>query len=608
MRHWALAAAAVLAAAPAAAAPTPWLEVKSAHFTVITDAGEKDGRRAAWQFEQIRSALVQIWPWAKIDSGRPFVVFAARNEATQRTLGPQFWEGKRFRPAGFGAEGRDRHFIAVRTDVAEPDEAGTNPYQTAYWTYVSAVFNRSFPGHVPDWYARGVAEVMSNTIVRDKELHVGRPIRENIELVRDRVPVPLPELLAADRRSHWLTQEGDVNVFDAHAWALVHYLMFANQGALAPRMGRFNRLLFEGKDPGASAREAFGDMQPHYDEMRKYVQRSLFAYSRIPVSLDTRPEAYAVRALSPDESAVLRGELLVAMDRPLEARAFAAEARKADPAARGPWEIEADLLDREDRRDDARAAYAKAAEAGSKRARVYYRLAQLEWSPSADSATRERLAADLEKARVLDPEDADTLSFLADLRTDLGQADQALPLARKAVEIEPAGSYHRLALARALWQQRKPAEATQAARVALQTADDDSERRTAQEFLDFTARAAAPSSESRAESVSAEAEASGPPASLMESLDRQCRGGHKPSCAHLASFEALGQVAGRDAAAARARLEALCKDGTDEGCIGWALVLASSRPPDMRKARELLEGACARKSEEACQIVKTMPR
>ena len=177
-------------AAPAAAAPPPWLEVKSAHFTVITDAGEKDGRRAAWQFEQIRSALLQIWPWAKIDRGQPFVVFAARSEATLKTLGPQFWEGKRFRPAGFGAQGRDRHFIAVRTDVAEPDEVGTNPYQTAYWTYVSAVFNRSFPRHVPDWYARGVAEVMSNTIVREKEIHVGRPIRENIQLARDRVPAP----------------------------------------------------------------------------------------------------------------------------------------------------------------------------------------------------------------------------------------------------------------------------------------------------------------------------------------------------------------------------------------------------------------------------------
>src|SRR5689334_13978332 len=79
----------------AAAAPAPWVEVKSAHFTVVTDAGEKSGRRTAWQFEQIRSALVQVWPWAKIDTGRPFLIFAARDESTLRTLAPQYWEGKR---------------------------------------------------------------------------------------------------------------------------------------------------------------------------------------------------------------------------------------------------------------------------------------------------------------------------------------------------------------------------------------------------------------------------------------------------------------------------------------------------------------------------------
>ncbi len=72
-----LAACAMAVAASAAAAPPPWLEVKSAHFTVITDAGEKAGRKTAWQFEQIRSALLQLWPWAKIDA-EPYVVFAAR--------------------------------------------------------------------------------------------------------------------------------------------------------------------------------------------------------------------------------------------------------------------------------------------------------------------------------------------------------------------------------------------------------------------------------------------------------------------------------------------------------------------------------------------------
>jgi hypothetical protein len=92
------------------------------------------------------------------------------------------------------------------------------------------VFNRSFPRRVPAWYGRGIAEVMSNTIVRDKVVHVGRPTRWNLDIVRERPPVPLSELLSADYSSRWLTQEADVRVFDANAWALVHYLVFGEEG------------------------------------------------------------------------------------------------------------------------------------------------------------------------------------------------------------------------------------------------------------------------------------------------------------------------------------------------------------------------------------------
>ena len=97
MRPLVLTVSAVLVAARLGAAPAPWVEVKSPHFLVITNAGDGAGRRTAWQFEQIRSGLSRLWPWAKIDAGRPFVVFAVRDEATLKTLGPQHWEGKQYR-------------------------------------------------------------------------------------------------------------------------------------------------------------------------------------------------------------------------------------------------------------------------------------------------------------------------------------------------------------------------------------------------------------------------------------------------------------------------------------------------------------------------------
>jgi hypothetical protein len=50
MRVLALVLSAVLLATGLDAAPLPWLEVKSGHFTVITNSGDGAGRRTAWQF------------------------------------------------------------------------------------------------------------------------------------------------------------------------------------------------------------------------------------------------------------------------------------------------------------------------------------------------------------------------------------------------------------------------------------------------------------------------------------------------------------------------------------------------------------------------------
>jgi hypothetical protein len=481
-----------LAVATGAHAATPdWLEVKSPHFTVLTNSGEKSGRRAAWQFEQIHAALAHLWPWATLDSGRPFVVFAVRDEATLKTLGPEYWEGKRYRPISFSVRGSDKHFVALRTDVRPPDD-GSNPYQSAYFSYTSAVFNRSFPRRLPVWYARGIAEVMSNTIVRDEELHVGRPLRANIELLRERAPVPIKEFLVADYRSHWLTQEADTRLFDAQAWALVHYLLFGEKGAHIGRLNRFNTLLRNATQAESALQEAFGDMARYHEGMRAYVERSLFGYVRMPVSVETRAEAYASRPLSAGEVAVRCGELLVAMDRPVEARAFAATAAKADPSLPGPWEIEAELLDTGQGSEQAKAAYRKAAEAGSLRARVYYRLAQLEWNAGLDQPRDKpqlsRLASWLDTARVLDPKDAAAHSFLAQVRDELEQREEALALATKAVELEPGESYHRLTMARILWNAGRSDESLQMAKTALQTADGDEEQQHAQRFLDFAAR------------------------------------------------------------------------------------------------------------------------
>jgi len=484
----------LLQASTVAAAPAPWFELRSQHFTIVSNSGEKEARRTAWQFEQVRQALQVIWPWAVVDGGQPVTVFAVRDENTLKSLAPQYWEGKRFRPTSFWVGDSDRTYIALRTDLPEPSDAGENPYQTAYWCYVSAVFHRSTPGKVPEWYARGVSDVLSNTIVRDKELHVGRLMNDRLSRVREGSFIPLEEFLAVERGSKYLTQESESWQFGSQSWAFVHYLMFGEQGKHLGRVNRFNALLAGGTDGEAALKEAFGpDMGPYYTGMREYTGRQVFQYGRIPVALDVKAEGFTSRALSPAEGAQQRAQLLVAMGRPVEARAEALAAAGADAASPVPAEIEGALFDREGKADEARAAYEKAVSLSSKRARAYYRLAQLIRPPSdVDRATNEKIASLLEKAIELEPAGANALSYLADVQTDLGKPEGAVDLATRAVKLEPNVTYHRLALARALWNAKRSDDAMAIAKSALTVADSDAERASAQKLIDFLARSPRP--------------------------------------------------------------------------------------------------------------------
>jgi tetratricopeptide (TPR) repeat protein len=475
----------------AGAAPK-WVEVRSEHFIAISDAGDGSARRMLWQFEQIRAAVKRVWPWASVDTGEPFYIFAARSEETLKTLAPHFWEGKRFRPGSFGATGRDRRFIAVRTDLAEPSNPDENPYQSAYWSYVSSVLARSFPGRLPQWYQRGVSEVWSNTRVREKEIHVGRVIQANVERARRGGLIRLDDFLSADGRSHWLTQAGDITLFDAQAWAFVHYLMFGESGAHSQKFSRFSGLLMNGVPQEQALLEAFGDPKPLFDKIHMYVNQSVLPFARIGVTLDLDVKTFGSRVMSPVEVALARAELHVALNRPVEARALAAEAAQADPSSPGPSEVEAQLLEREGKRDEAREAFARAVELGSQRAFVHYRLAQLRFTQNADAGQLGLREATLRRAHELDPTDANVMSFLAETLAAQGRLEDAAALGKKAVEADPTSSYHRLVMARIARDLGRLEDAIAIAESAVAAADDDAERSRAQQYVAWLKQQAPP--------------------------------------------------------------------------------------------------------------------
>jgi TonB family protein len=361
------------------AAERPWIEVKSPHFLVISDSNEKTARAVAWQFEQVRAAIQNVWPWVRIDVGKPLLVIAVRDEASMKAIAPKYWEERGgVRPASVFVTGADRHYIALRADVKAEDTPGINPYINAYWSYVALVLQTGV-GQVdlPLWFFRGLVSVMSNTIVRDSYIQVGHVIPWQLQRLRTGGRLRLSEFLSVGRDSPSYTQADRLEVFDAESWAFAHYLMFGDQGAHQEAFNRFARLLFEGRPPATALELGLGNIETLENGFSAYLSRQLFQFVQIKVDLNVKPEDFATRGVSGAEAAAARAAFHVAMGRPLEARASIEEARKADSRLAASYEVEGLLLENERKTEEALAAYAKAVELGSMQFHPHFRLARL---------------------------------------------------------------------------------------------------------------------------------------------------------------------------------------------------------------------------------------
>jgi tetratricopeptide (TPR) repeat protein len=462
---------------PVSAAPEKWYEIKSPHFTVWSNADDGNTRKLVWQLEQIRSVIGSLWPWAKVDLPKPMLVIAPKNEQSMKQLAPQYWEVKDgIRPASLWVGGADQHYLVIRSDVRGNDTERLNPHITAYFSYVNLILQANFNQRIPVWFARGLAGVMSNTLVRDDHILLGSPIPWELERLREHQRMSLKQLVGITRDSPQYKQQDGIADIDARSWAFVHFLMFADKGAHRPRVNQLADLLGKGVEPAAAISEALGSVEDFETPLHHYVQRSLFMMLKTQVDASVPRDRFAARLLDRAESAAGRALFHVAMRRPAEARILVEEARKADPTISGAYVAEAVQFDMAGDRSQAKAAYAKAAELGTSSAYALYRSAVSNW-PKPDDATLRQMEANLSKAITLNPSFAAAYASLGEVRAALKQpAPSIMPQLAKAISLEPSSPWHRLAAARVLWMLGSMDEARKTAEAALAIAVDDDAR------------------------------------------------------------------------------------------------------------------------------------
>lgn len=442
-----------------------WREVKTANFTVVSDASEGRARHIAWQFEQMRGAMKAGLPWVQVQLDRPILVIAVKDENAMRAMAPQYWEERGVRPVSVFVGGADRHYITLRADV-EVEQQTMNPHNAAYRSYSSLALSQSLGGTLPLWLANGLSVVLSNTVVRSREVVFGRPMPWTLETIKESPRMPLAELFAVDRNSSAYRSSIGRERFDAQTWSLVQYLIFGHKDNGPARFDQLVSLIANGVASDAAVAQVYGSLAALETPYQLYVSQGVFQYSTLPTQADVVERNLPTRTLSVPEHAFARASFHVAMGRPVEARALAAAARKADAASPVVDDVEGMLLDREQQPDQAIEAFVRSTTAGSTSYWSYFRLANLRGRAGIDAASATAMAPLLERATALEPAFAPAFSMLATVELVRGQVEPALAAARRAVEVDAGDLQQHLLLVRVLMRAKQMDEARKVAQAA----------------------------------------------------------------------------------------------------------------------------------------------
>jgi tetratricopeptide (TPR) repeat protein len=304
-----------------------WIEVRSAHFAVITNSSEKQGRVIVDQFERMRWMFQALYPKAQVDPDAPIVIVAAKNGKTFQAMEPAAYLAKgQLQLGGLFLRAPDKNYILLREDSEQE-----HPFAAVYHEYTHLQFNDDHDW-MPLWLNEGLAEFFQNTEIRNKDVLVGEPSVDDILYLRQNRLIPMPVLFAVDSRSPYYHEEQKGSVFYAESWALTHFLFITDKQKGSDRVGDYMRLLIRHEDPMTAAQKAFGDLKLLQKNLESYIQAS--SYKQFVLSSAAAPideSSYKVRALTQNDADAVRADVLAYVGRTEEAKSLLAAVLKADP-------------------------------------------------------------------------------------------------------------------------------------------------------------------------------------------------------------------------------------------------------------------------------------
>jgi tetratricopeptide (TPR) repeat protein len=315
---------ALVPGAAGAQASRDWKQLRTPNLLVVGNATTGDLRRVAEELERFRLAIGGFAPSMKLDPPLPTVVVVFHDD---RGLTP-FKPRARGRPldnvaAYFSALPEQQRIVLSATGNREFS------YQVIFHEYTHLLVSQNVR-RLPIWLNEGLAEFYSTFAgsEQDGRTIIGRPIERSVAALGALSPLPVAKLTAsaaaADLRDAVSTAR-----FYATAWALTHYLMVGEGGAMRAKLLALVREYETGQDAGAVFKKVFGDdLAPLDKKVEAHVMQMRLPAIQLPAPALSIPlEAEPMLEVDAQQ---IRGDLLVRLGAFEQAAPYIARALEID--------------------------------------------------------------------------------------------------------------------------------------------------------------------------------------------------------------------------------------------------------------------------------------
>lgn len=282
-------------------AEPPWLQINSAHYTVITDAGEKKGREVAFRFEQMRAVFAGLFGKDHLHQSIPLTILALDNDKPYYQVAP-LHNGQPIEVPGFFLPGPDQDFIVLNMSESDPWRAVAHDFARMLLTY-------NYPP-AQAWFDRGLTSYFSSIRLDNRQVEMGRDPEsarsaENSasDLLRTQPWLSLDDLFTAKSEA-FSGKEGPL--YNAQSWVVLHYLLHEKK---LPETGAYFDFILNQHLPIEDAvQRAYGMSPAQLEQAVKEYFQSWPATGASPAGAAASQDSPQINRfptpVSPDDSAI----------------------------------------------------------------------------------------------------------------------------------------------------------------------------------------------------------------------------------------------------------------------------------------------------------------